>query len=250
MDILFFSPYPQTNSSDREKALNLGLKYCPVLMGYKMKIIKTVLDRMFLSISWLKWFIVAYSIITLNVFFNKEQMCPCLALFLFVWFLIQKWITTLADPPMERDRERWGLSNGLGYQLGRLCCRKLETKHANLQAEIAQSRKTPKIKIYLPAIAVWLLWQSKKWVLAFFQTDSSNVPDRTWKWRVADPKTLNKVAPPWTLIYSLLLQRELKKSKSLRCVLNFFVSCPIHIWWGSWNLNTNPISKSQGHFKQ
>lgn len=143
-----------------------------------------------------------------------------------------------------------GLSNGLGYQLGRLCCRKLEAKHANLQAANAQSRKkTPKIWNYLPGVAVCLLWQNEKRVLAFFQTDNSNISDRAWKWRVADPKTLNKVAPPWTLIYSLLLQRELKESKFLRCMLSFFVSCPIHIWW-SWNLNSNPVSKSGGHFKQ
>lgn len=171
----------------REKVLNPGLKYCPVLMGYKMKIIKTVLDRMFLSISWLKWFIVAYSIITLNVFFNKEQMWPCLALFLFVWFLIQKWITTLADPPVER--ERWGAQQWPGVSAGEVVLRKVGGKICKPATANAQSRKkTPQIWNYLPGIAVCLLWQSKKWVLAFFQTDSSNVWDGEWKWKVADPK--------------------------------------------------------------
>lgn len=222
-------------------------------MRYKMKIIKTVLDRMFLSISWLKWVIVAYSIVTLNVFFNKEQMWPCLALFLFLWFLIQKQIITFADPPVERERcgaQQWaGVPAGGGGGLQQFC-RNLEAKYANLEHLVLRVEENPKIWNYLPAISVCLLWQGKKWVLAFFQSDNSNISDRVWKWRVADPKTSNKVVPPWTLIYSLLLQRELKKSKSLRCMLNFFVSCSLHIWWGSWNLNTNPISKSRGHFKQ
>lgn len=108
-------------------------------------------------------------------------------------------------------------------------CRKLEVKHANFHQQALRVGKKPQIWNYLPAIAVCFLWQSKKWVLAFFQTDSSNVSNRAWKWRVADPETLNKVAPPWTLIYPLLLQRELKNSKSLRCMLNLFVSCPIHV---------------------
>lgn len=168
-------------------------------MGYKIKIIKTVLDRMFLSISWLKSFIVAYSIITLNVFFNKEQMWPCLSLFFFVWFLIQKWITTLADPLVERERERWGAQPWLGYQLRGCCAKVLQKvggKTCKLPSASTQSRKKKtQIWNYLPAIAVCFLWQSKKWVLAFFQTDSSNVSNRAWKWRLADPETLNKVAP-------------------------------------------------------
>lgn len=128
----------------KEKVINPGLKYGPVLMGYKIKIIKTVLDRMFLSISWLKSFIVAYSIITLNVFFNKEQMWPCLSLFFFVWFLIQKWITTLADPLVERERERWGAQPWLGYQLRGCCAKVLQKvggKTCKLSSASTQSRK-------------------------------------------------------------------------------------------------------------
>lgn len=153
----------------------------------------------------------------------------------------------------EGEGKVWGSAMGWGTSWGGIVqqfCRNLEAKYANLEHLVLRAEENPKIWNYLPAISVCLLWQSKKWVLAFFQSDNSNISDRVWKWRVADPKTSNKVVPPWTLIYSLLLQRELKKSKSLRCMLNFFVSCPLHIWWGSWNLNTNPISKSRGHFKQ
>lgn len=130
-----------------------------------------------------------------------------------------------------------GLSDGLGYQLGVRgvgCATALQRVGGKTckpaSSKRSEQEKTTKIWNYLLASAVCLLWQSKKWVLAFFQTDKSDVSDRAWKWRVADPKTLNKVAPPWNLIYPLLLQRELKKSKSLRCMLNLFVSCPIHVW--------------------
>lgn len=110
----FFSLCSGKLFSLREKVLDPGLKYCPVLMGCDMKIIKTVLGRMFLSISWLKWFIVACSTIALYVCFYKDQMWPCPALFLFVCFLIN---TAVKSPPGRSlsevsERERWGATGG------------------------------------------------------------------------------------------------------------------------------------------
>lgn len=91
----------------REKVLDPGLNHCPVLIGCSTKIIKTVLGRMFFSISWLKWFIVAYSTIALYVFFYKEQMCPHLALFLFVWLLINTEVKSL-----PRQMPLWSFREG------------------------------------------------------------------------------------------------------------------------------------------
>lgn len=107
----------------RGKVLDPGLNHCPVLIGCNTKIIKTVLGRMFLSISWLKWCIVAYSTIALYVFFYKEQICPHLALFLFVWLLINTEVKSLPrQMPLWSFREGKegkvrGSAMGLGYRL-------------------------------------------------------------------------------------------------------------------------------------
>lgn len=160
----FFSLCLDKLFSLREKVLDPGLKYCPVLMGCNVKVIKTVLGRKFLSISWLKWFIVAYSTIALYVFFYKKQMCPCLPLFLFVWFSItEKWYHYLGRSPLcsfRAGREgkvrpwRWGWGtvrvgsskggqrDGSTWARGELCNgRERVGGKANLQEANAQSRK-------------------------------------------------------------------------------------------------------------
>lgn len=125
-------------------------------MGCDMKIIKTVLGRMFLSISWLKWFIVACSTIALYVFFYKDQMCPCPALFLFVCFF-DKYSGEVTAWPIpqwsfrEEKQERWGAIGGArAHEEQHWGCakarrghhRKWEEAQENLQAvSSAQSKK-------------------------------------------------------------------------------------------------------------
>lgn len=61
--------------------------------------------------------------------------------------------------------------------------------------QVPRVEKNPKSgTICLPMLYKLCSDSSKKWVLAFFQTDISKVSVRIWKWRVADPKMLGKVA--------------------------------------------------------
>lgn len=90
-------------------------KILPSAHGINMKIVKTLLGRQFLSISWLKWFIVAYSTIALHVFFFTKSRCArvlhCFSLCGFDKYRSE--IPTWADPlckVSERERrERWGV---------------------------------------------------------------------------------------------------------------------------------------------
>lgn len=159
-------------------------------MGCNMKIIETVLGRMFLSISWLKWFIVAYSTIALYVFFYKEQMCPCLALFLFVWFMIKAEVNLLPGQiPLWRFGKAGGSVIGLGYQprggrrggrqhsgTGRVCngteaaaqSGRKSRQTCKQQVLRAGKKKSKSGTICLPLLYKLCSDNSKKWVLAFF----------------------------------------------------------------------------------
>ena len=59
-------------------------------------------------------------------------------------------------------------------------------------------------------------------ILAFFQTDNSKVSAGIWKWKVADPKMLDKVLSGWNLTYPSAVAKKTEEVQVFKMNLKLF----------------------------
>lgn len=76
----------------------------------------------------------------------------------------------------------------------------------------------------LPTNALETTLMITKWVLVFFQIDTPNILTGVWKWGVADPNMLDKIAWDWKLTPT---KKKMENSKSSEQIWFLFLCLPV-----------------------